>query len=167
MVLCATWVILDCWVQCPGLIGSTVYMWTNMHKTEKSMFISSRNNKEMKRTIKRLAFSVTFPLIALWQYWYSAKRDGDYSTNQLLLASAIAIVVAAAIFLYVPIAKKVERWSIAWWLGLMAIMFLGATAIIIHWLYEAHRAWSHAVIFFTIWIPVIHGTSKHLDTKVK
>ena len=129
------------------------------------MFISSRTNKEMKRTIKRLALSVTHPLLALWLYW--GRLHGDYSTNQLLLASAIAIVVAAAIFLYVPIAKKVERWSIAWWLGLMAIMFLGATAITIKLLYEAHRAWSDAVIFFTIWIPVIHGTSKHLDTKVK
>ena len=49
-----------------------------------------------------LALSGWLPLFTLLSYWQGVR--GEISTNQLLLASAIAILVAAGMFLYAPIA---------------------------------------------------------------
>ena len=75
----------------------------------------SKTNRGMKRIVKRLTFAVTFPLLSLSLYW--REIDGDYSASQLVLASAIVIVAATGIFLYTPIAKRVERGSLAWGWG--------------------------------------------------
>ena len=115
----------------------------------------------MNRSVKRLAIAICFPLLSLWQYW--TRLDDNYNTTQLLLASSVAIVVATIIFLYAPIAKKVERGSPAWVLGLLATLSLGTLGFI----YDDTTTWGWPVLFFAIWMPVVHVCCKHLDAEVK
>lgn len=117
----------------------------------------------MNRTVKRLCIAVVFPLLSLCMYW--VMLDGDYSTNQLLLASAIAIMVAIGIFLYAPIAKKVERRGFAWTLGFIATLLLAGVGLI--YMLDGTKAWGWPVLFFAIWAPVVHQLCKQLDDEVK
>ena len=120
-------------------------------------------SRRMKRTVKRLFVAIVFPLLSLLQYWIVL--DDDYSTNKLLLASAIAIVVAAGIFLYAPIAKKVERGGLAWASGFTATVLLAAIGFM--YMLDGTKAWGWPVFFFAIWVPVVHQLCQQLDVEVK
>ena len=98
----------------------------------------------------RWGMSITIPLLSLLLYW--GRLHGNYSTDQLLLASAIAIAVAAGLYLYAPVARKVERWSTAWILLWIVVIAVGVTGFI----YDTHP-WGFPVAFIAIWAPVHHS----------
>lgn len=96
---------------------------------------------------KSLALSGWLPLFTLLPYWLGVR--GNYSTNQLLLASAIALLVAAGLFLYVRVAREIERGSIVWGLLWIAIIALGAVGFI-----SDAEPWGFPLFLFAIWVPV-------------
>ena len=84
--------------------------------------------KLTRSTAKRLSMCPWLPLFTLLSYWLGIR--GDYGTNQLLAISAIAILVAAGLFMYAPIARKVEHGSIAWRLLWIAVITFGAVGFV-------------------------------------
>ena len=89
--------------------------------------------------IVQLAAPVQFVVVMAWVCV-------NYSTTQLLLASVIAILVAIGLFLYVPIARKVERGSIAWGLIWIAVIALGALGFI-----SDAEPWGFPLFLLAIW----------------
>ena len=110
---------------------------------------------------KRLTLSVCFPFLGLYTYWRDL--NGDHSGTQLLWGIVVAIIAGLAIFLYVPVAKKVERGSIVWTLGLLfailvpAVLILGSMGETI--------VWARAVSLFAIMTPAIHLSAQRCDRR--
>ena len=114
---------------------------------------------------KRLVMSVLLPLLCLISYWQ--RLHGDYSTYQLLMALAIAILAGAGLFLYAPIVRKVECVSIAWGLFWIAVLIIGAIGLIgIMGIWNA-EPWGFPLVFFAIWAPIYHKLSRQEERKVK
>ena len=117
-----------------------------------------------RSTVNCLALSVWLPLFSLLSYWLGVRCD--HSTIQLSLIPDIAILGAAGLFLYAPIARKVERGSIVRGLLLTAAIALGAIGYISH-----AEPWGSPLFLFAIWAPVYHylcrqeeGTKDNEDT---
>ena len=113
----------------------------------------------MISTAYRVLLAVLYPFLTL--FLYLRELDGNYGAGRLVLASAIALVLAIGIFLYPPIAKRVEPRSVAWYLGLAVSVMLvvhGMVASI-----DPANTWGFPVTFFACWIPAIHVACKSLD----
>ena len=113
-----------------------------------------------RKTTRRLGLAVFLPLLSLLLYWH--RLHGDYSTNQLLLASSVAIVAATGLYLYAPIARKVERGSLAWGLLWIAVITLGAIGLI-----NDTEAWGFPLTFFAIWAPIYHALCKQEEKETR
>lgn len=119
----------------------------------------------IRGTGKRLALSVFLSLLSL--LLYLQRLHGEYSTNQLVLASAIAILAGAGLFLYAPIVRKVESVGIAWGLFWIAFIILGAIGLIgIIGVIDV-EPWGFPLVFFTIWAPIYHNLCTQEEGKVK
>ena len=116
-----------------------------------------------KSFLMRLILSVCFPLLSLHAYWRDL--DGNYSGMQFLWGLVIAIIATVAIFLYVPVAKKVERGSVVWTFGLLFAIFV--PAVVILGSMGETKIWGRAVSFFALWIPVIHISAQRWDKTYK
>ena len=115
----------------------------------------------MKMSVARVLNALVFPIFGLVMYW--RELDGDYGAGQMVVAGAIALVLSIGIYVYPPIAKRIESKSVAWLLGLgltVIIVLVGAT----NSLTNPENTWGMPVAFFAIWIPVIHVVSRSLDT---
>jgi len=109
--------------------------------------------------------SVLLPLLCLLSYWQGL--HGDYSTYQILLASAIAILAGAGLFTYASIVRKVESVGIAWGLFWIAATILGAIGLMgIIGIWNA-EPWGFPLVFFVIWAPIYHKLSRQEEGKVK
>ena len=116
----------------------------------------------MTRKIRRLLISVSFPAISLVVYW--GRLDGIYATDHVLVAVAVAIAVAIGIFFYAPLAKRVERGSVAWNLGLGISVMIVVFGLVSIWTAQ-DMTWRLPVVFFSIWIPVIHIACRSLEVE--
>ena len=119
----------------------------------------------IRNNAKRLALSVFLPLLSL--LLYLQRLRGDYSTYQLVLASAIAIMAGAGLFLYAPIVRRVERVSIAWGLFWIAVIIIGAIGLIGNIGIFHGEPWGFPLVFFAIWAPIYHKISRQEEGKVK
>lgn len=107
---------------------------------------------------KKIGFALVYPMITLWIYWRRLARQDEYALEEMLLASGVALFVAVGIFLYVPLAKKVRRGSPVWIVGIALI-----TGLIIVGATQEGRTWAWPLLFFAIWMPVIHVCCQHID----
>lgn len=108
--------------------------------------------------------SVLLPLLCLLSYWQSL--HGDYSTYQLLLASVIAVLSGAGLFLYTTIVRKVESTGEAWGLFWIAATILGATGLTGVIGAINVEPWGLPLVFFVIWAPIYHKLSRQEEGKV-
>lgn len=119
----------------------------------------------IRGTRKRLVMSVLLPLLCLLSYWQSL--HGNYSTYQLLLASAIAILAGAGLFLYTTIVRMVESAGKAWGLFWIAATILGAIGLTGVIGAINVEPWGLPLVFFTIWAPIYYKLCTRDDGKVK
>lgn len=80
--------------------------------------------------------------------------------------AVVAITLAAAIFLYIPAGKKIERFSAVWFIGLFIVVLLVAKGLFMYeseHMPDAYRAWGDYMLFFAIWIPLIHTIAEQWD----
>lgn len=113
--------------------------------------------------------SVGYPLLAFWIYWQAF--DGDYTETDILWGVVVTVILASAIYLYFPIAKRVEYGSIIWFFGLFAMICLLALGTVLvgfwtHWIIDipvAERARGEYIMYFAIFMLVIHVIAKAQD----
>ncbi len=115
-----------------------------------------RRIRQMKRIARRLLLAIVFPAFSLHLYWKEAE-------GQTMLAAAIALVLAIGIFLYPPIAKRIERWSPAWNLGAFVSLALFVTGFVAS--LDPANTWGWPISMFALGIPFIHVVSKGLDNE--
>ena len=116
----------------------------------------------MSKFSRRLLTSVFFPSLSFYFYW--TQIDGNYSEKQLVWALVITTITSLVIFLYFPVAKKVERGSVAWSLGLIFMMFLISTGIVG---LIGDDPWGLGVGVFATSIPGIHEIARNWDKTYK
>ena len=113
--------------------------------------------------------SLGVPLVAFWSY--SSVYYGDYAGTDMLWGVVVSVAFALAIYLYFPIAKKVERGSLIWLLGLFAIISLFAFGVVLigfgtHYILmipAAEQAWGNYMLSSAFGIPAIHVGAKAQD----
>ncbi len=114
--------------------------------------------------------SVLFPLIAFHGYW--REFDGAYADMDLLWIGVVMVVLGTAIFMYFPIANKIETFSPAWFLGLLILV----NFVVGGWIMTdpyflplpiAHRAWGEYIFIFGLLIPIIHFLALKSHTSQK
>ncbi len=118
---------------------------------------------------RRIVGSVGYPLLAFWIYWKAF--DGGYTETDILWGVVVTIILASAIYLYFPIAKRVEYGSIIWFFGLFAMICLLALGTVLqglwtHWIIDipvAEQAWGEYIMYFAIWTPIIDMIAKAQD----
>jgi len=57
----------------------------------------------------RLILPVLYPLIAFYMYW--SEFNGTYTDMDLLWGGIVAVALGVAIFLYEPLAKRIEHFD--------------------------------------------------------
>lgn len=122
--------------------------------------------KKMIKQLGRIFFSVGAPLLFLGIWWKAF--DGDYTRTDLFWHVIVTVSFAVATYLYFPISKKVERFSVIWWAGLFAAFFLVSygsvkmgfwTDISPEFFPAADRAWGEYMVYLGFWIPAVHITA--------
>lgn len=106
--------------------------------------------------VGRLILPVLYPLIALRMYW--KEFNGAYTEIDLLWGVLITVASGVAIFLYEPLAKKIEHFSLAWFFVLFVFLGLLGSGLVLSDLYFPLplRAWGNYAVWFAISIPWIH-----------
>lgn len=124
----------------------------------------------MNTQIRRIVGSL-LPLMVFWRYWDTL--GGDYTRSDILWGIGVTAAFVLAIYLYFPLAKKVERGSGIWFLGLFAIIYLVKHGLVLmgvwinlpsEYLPVEQIAWGHYMLFSAFCIPVIHMGAKGLPT---
>ncbi len=113
----------------------------------------------IKEFAGRLSIPVVYSLIGFYNYWWAF--DGAYTGMDLLWGGLVTGVLAVAVFMYFPIAKKIENYSPAWFLGLLISvnLFVGGWIISDPYFLRlpvVHRAWGEYMFAFGILMPIIH-----------
>ena len=102
------------------------------------------------------------PLTSLLFYWREV--GGDYSDNQLLWSSSIAILLAIGLFFYVPIGQKIEPRSIAWgWLLFILILVAGFGLIGL----IGDKPWGFSLTLLACFLPSYHEICRLQANKYK
>jgi len=99
---------------------------------------------------------VLFPLIAFRMYWM--EFDGAYTEIDLLWGVPITVASGVAIFLYEPLAKKIEHFSLAWFFVLFIVLSILGNGLVLSDLYfpRSYRAWGNYMVHFAISIAFAH-----------
>ncbi len=106
--------------------------------------------------VGRLILPVLYAPIGFFNYL--ATFDGAYTNVDLLWGGVIAVVLGVAIFMYFPIAQKIDHFSPAWFFVLL--IFLGLLGL--GWVLSSthfplpYTAWGNYAFSFAVLIPVIH-----------
>lgn len=79
--------------------------------------------------VKSIVGSLGVPLLSFWSY--SSAFRGGYTGTDMLWGVAVSVAFALVIYLYFPIAKKVDRGSLIWFLGLFAIICLFVLGVVL------------------------------------
>ena len=114
---------------------------------------------QIKKFVGRLAIPALSLLIPF--RWYLMTFDGAYSKMDFSSGVVVSIALGVAIFMYEPIAKKIERFSMAWFLVLLisVSLFVGGWIIADPYFLRlplTHRAWGEYMLAFGFLIPIIH-----------
>ncbi|MCY4170878.1 MAG: hypothetical protein OXE59_03065 [Bacteroidetes bacterium] len=117
--------------------------------------------------IGRLILPVLFPLTAFHNY--RSEFNGAYTDMDLLWGGIVAVALGVAIFLYEPLAKRIEHFSLAWFLLLLVFigifgfgLFLSSTHFPL-----PYTAWGSYAVWFAILMPVIHQLYHNVDKRQK
>lgn len=133
----------------------------------------SYNYQMMNTQIRRIVGSL-YPLIVFWRYWDTL--DCDYTRSDILWGIGVTVAFALAIYLYFPLAKKVERGSGLWFLGLFTIIYLVKHGLVLmgvwvdlpsKYLPVEQIAWGHYMLFSAFFIPILHMSAKGSHTLSK
>lgn len=115
----------------------------------------------MKRNkfVGKLILSVLHSLLAFHSYWRAF--DGAYSDMDLLWGGVVTVVLSMAIFMYEPVAKKIQTFSFAWFFGLLIVINLLVGGWIISDPYFlrlplVYRAWGEYMLMLGILLPITH-----------
>lgn len=117
--------------------------------------------------IGRLILPVLFPLIAFHMYW--SEFNGAYTDMDLLWGGIVAVALGVVIFLYEPLAKRIEYFSLAWFL--LLLVFIGIFGF--GWVLSTthfplpYTAWGSYALWFAILMPVIHQLFHYVDKRQK
>lgn len=123
--------------------------------------------------IRRIFLSLLYPLIAFWQYWYAL--DGNYARDDMLWGAVVTIAFALALYLYFPVAKKIENGSGIWILGLFALILLlslgldwmgiglSDTVLNVMQVPVAREAWGQYIVYSVIFTATFHWLAKQQD----
>ena len=89
-------------------------------------------------------------------YW--REFDGAYTEMDLLWGGVVAVALGVVIFVYEPIAKKIEHFSLAWFFVLFIFLgLLGFGLILSDFHFPLpYRAWGNYTLWFAISIPFTH-----------
>ena len=136
----------------------TIDVWRILNRRMISFF--------QKKYVLRTGISTFYPLFSFSSYWRAF--DGNYTGMDVFWGTSVTIALAIAIYLYFPIAKKIEHGSIIWFLGLLTTICLFALGSVLsglwtHWIFMTpvkEEAWGEYIWFFAIWIPTIHLIAK-------
>ena len=106
-----------------------------------------------------------YPLLGFWGYWLDLRRalgrgtiEGGY-TIPLLWGGVVTLILIVAIYLYFPLAKKIEPGSIVSYVGLFLAMIVLLIGHSIEWSEHSttlEKAWGEYVSHIGLWSPVIH-----------
>ena len=103
------------------------------------------------RIMRRFVMCIFLPLLSLISYWMEI--DYNFNDNRLLLSTIVAILLSVALFFYVPIARKIERGSIAWGViivfAIMLACFAGIGII-------GNHQWGFPLFFLACFAPAYH-----------
>lgn len=108
-----------------------------------------------------------YPLIAFYMYW--SEFNGTYTDMDLLWGGIVAVALGVAIFLYEPLAKRIEHFSPAWFL--LFLVFIGIFGF--GWVLSTthfplpYTAWGSYALWFAILMPVIHQLFHNVDKRQK
>lgn len=117
----------------------------------------------MKKPFRRFIASLVFPLGAFLLYWRGLNRalergvlDGEYSTP-LLWCGVVSLILVMALYLYLPLIKKVEPGSVVSYVGL----FLAVIALLIgndlqwsEFSTEIEKLWGKYIFWIAVWLPL-------------
>lgn len=101
----------------------------------------------------RVLFSLIVPLGSFAMYWISIHFGSDpYNGTDLLWAALVTIILMIGWYLCFPLRTKIERFSVAWMLGIE----IGIVLILIGWIFgvEMGYHWGDYVWFFGLWSTV-------------
>ena len=115
--------------------------------------------------VGRLILSVIIPIIPFRMYW--SEFNGAYTDMDLLWGGIVAVAFGVAIFLYEPLAKRIEPFSPAWFLVLFIFLGLLGFGIALSGLYLPLRTWGIYALFIAIFIPMLHQLFRHVDKRQK
>ncbi len=131
---------------------------------------------QMKKIFVRLVCSLLYPLIGLWGYYWDLGRalergglDGGYSLY-LFLGAVVTIILIMAIYLYFPVAEKIEPGSIVSYIGLFIVVVLllfGWDIKTYEFSTDLERAWGDYMWWIGLWTPVIHGIAREQNRRYK
>jgi hypothetical protein len=119
----------------------------------------------MREIFARLLCSLTYPLFGFWGYWRDLGRalergtlEGGYSIP-LLWGGVVTLVLIVAIYLYYPLAKKIEPGSIVSYIGLylaMIVLLIGHSMEWYEYSTTLEKAWGEYIFRTGLWLPLIH-----------
>ena len=132
-------------------------------RTLKRKMIKFFQNKHFKK----FGVSVVIPLLLFWKYWRTF--DGQYTGTDMFWGVAVTMTLAFALYLYLPIFKKVERGSIIWFLGLVTSICLFIFGSVLsglwtHWIIVipvAEEVWGEYISFFALMMLLMHIVAKN------
>ncbi len=127
------------------------------------------------KKIEEFTFRFFFPLMAFWQYW--SAFDDDYAREDILWGAIVTLAFALALYLYFPIAKKVQNGSIIWILGGFTLILLLSLAlnwtgiwprlsdVVLNVLQfpSSREAWGLYLMYFVIFTPTFHYIARQQD----
>lgn len=122
----------------------------------------------MIKEFRRIAFSVLTPLFLAWIWWKAF--DGEYTRTDLFWLVGGSIILAVAIYVYLPLGRKIERFSAIWFLELLIMIYFVTHGLLGLGFWNgdipdeffsiARRAWGEYMLYLGLWIPVIHVSGK-------
>ena len=116
---------------------------------------------------KRYVVSVVIPLLLFWKYWRSF--DGQYTGTDMFWGVAVTMTLAFALYLYLPIFKKIERGSIIWFLVqftficlfILGSVLMGIGTHSVLMIPVAEEALGEYISFFALMMLLIHIVAKN------
>lgn len=119
-----------------------------------------------KKFAGRLSVSIGYSLICFYNYWRAF--DGAYTKMDLLWGGMVTVVLSMAIFMYEPVAKKIQTFSLAWFFGLLIVtnLLVGGWVISDPYFLRlplVYRAWGEYILMLGILIPIMHQVFRHIN----
>ena len=119
----------------------------------------------MSLRFRKLVFALLIPSLSFFRY--SRSLDSDYSTTNLLWGVLATTVLA--IYLYLLPVEKIERFSVAWGIGISMSIGLVFVGVVLSISMETGvlYAWARYMLFFGLMgsIPFIAAPKDHKPYK--